>query len=425
MPRLIGASMGARLSSAREVSHGPKSRALPPAATNGEGELGHNSDQDPEAHLLSSDRVGSADGHSPVRLEDLAGLDDDEFTYDLFLSHLQRNAQNTVIAMNLFLRDAAPAIRTFIDLEVNMNKRGGLTDALRDGVRRSRALLFFITDGIFRSEWCCNELRWAREMGRIIILVNETDPRHGGIDMKVAIRQAPDDLKSVLRDKIAIPWYRQPEFRDVSVQRILQAAEVKLLKDGSWAKTAQDASDDIRSIMEDAQDRRRVTAIDVICRNSLAMRVVFFFGGLYEFDNKGVDAMYVSLFNLSFWFCGGVCTANLFYQAVPFHVISTDLLTAYVHLPAWQGWLFWRGYVHSEASNNLLSAVMSNPKTAETVTWLLPIAGAIVLALQVAMVGVVLGGFSLPHALGLSGALPSSFTAVHAESMCTLATTRV
>ena len=136
-----------------------------------------------------------------VSLADMAGLGEDEaFTHDVFLSHLQRNAQNTVIAMNLFLRDAAPNIRTFIDLEVNMNKRGGLQEALRDGVRRSRALVFFITDGIFKSEWCCQELRWARDMGRIVVLVNETDPRHGGIDMKIAIKQAPDDLKQVLRD---------------------------------------------------------------------------------------------------------------------------------------------------------------------------------------------------------------------------------
>ena len=91
-------------------------------------------------------------------------------------------------------------------------------------------------------------------MGRTIILVNETDARHGGIDMKVAIKQAPDDLKQVLRDRIAIPWYRQPEFRDVSVQRILQAAEVKSLKDGKWAKTAMSAADELRDVMEDAQD---------------------------------------------------------------------------------------------------------------------------------------------------------------------------
>lgn len=238
---------------------------------------------------------------------DLADVVD--FKHDIFLSHLQVNAQNTVIAMNLFLRNAAPALKTFIDLEVNMNRNGGLQMALHDGVRRSRALLFFITDGIFKSEWCVQELRWARQMGRIIILVNETDPRHGGIDMKKAIAQAPADLKDVLRDKIAIPWYRQPEFRDVSVQRILETAEVQQHKDHTWAKRAEDVSTDLSSLMEGSQAHdKRVTATELICQNSLAMRVVFFFGGLYEFQNTGVDAMYVSLFNLSFWFCGGLCT---------------------------------------------------------------------------------------------------------------------
>jgi hypothetical protein len=132
---------------------------------------------------------------------------DDDYTHDIFLSHLQRNAQNTVIAMNLFLRDAAPGVRTFIDLEVNMNKKGGLQNALRNGVRRSRALLFFITDGIFKSEWCCQELRWAREMGRTIILVNETDARHGGtyprvsptrIATRIATRHTPHATRPAL-----------------------------------------------------------------------------------------------------------------------------------------------------------------------------------------------------------------------------------
>ena len=54
-------------------------------------------------------------------------------------------------------------------------------------------------------------------MNRIIVLVMETDKRHGAIDMKVAMSQCPDDLKHVLRENIAISWYRQPEFRDVSI----------------------------------------------------------------------------------------------------------------------------------------------------------------------------------------------------------------
>jgi hypothetical protein len=78
----------------------------------------------------------------------------------------------------------------------------------------------------------------------------------------------------------------------VSVQRILQVAEVKSQKDSSWAKTASDASTDIKLLMEDAQERRRVTAVDVICQKSNAMRIVLFLGGLYEFPNRGIDAMY-------------------------------------------------------------------------------------------------------------------------------------
>ena len=165
-----------------------------------------------------SDTVGSLHRVHSVDLESASQISrkassvtvkakvNDPIEYDMFLSHLQRNAQNTVIAMNLFLKEAHPSLRTFIDLEIDMAKRGGLSKTLHRSIRRTRALIFFITKGIFESEWCVQEMRWAVEMNKVIVLVLETDERHGGIDMKAAMNECPEDLQHVLRENIAIPW---------------------------------------------------------------------------------------------------------------------------------------------------------------------------------------------------------------------------
>lgn len=90
-----------------------------------------------------------------------------------------------------------------------------------------KAFLFFITDGILGSIWCAQELRWAVEYGKNIVLVRETDERHGGLEMKDFFEQVPEDLLPVFKNNIAIPWYREKGFRGVSVHTILKRAALE------------------------------------------------------------------------------------------------------------------------------------------------------------------------------------------------------
>eukprot|EP00966_Prymnesium_polylepis_P115681 2674408-Prymnesium_polylepis.1 len=60
---------------------------------------------------------------------------------------------------------------------------------------------------------------------------------------------------------------------------------------------------------------------------------------------------------------------------------------------------------------------MSVPESAKFVKKVLPIAGWVILGLQVAMVAVVLGGFSMPGALGFASDEKDSFTRVHYMGM--------
>lgn len=49
--------------------------------------------------------------------------------YDIFLSHLQRNAQDTIISLQMFLKEVRPGLKFFIDVDVDMTD--GLHETLR------------------------------------------------------------------------------------------------------------------------------------------------------------------------------------------------------------------------------------------------------------------------------------------------------
>ncbi|GLC45829.1 hypothetical protein PLESTM_001784500 [Pleodorina starrii] len=55
--------------------------------------------------------------------------------------------------------------------------------------------------------------------------VHETDPRFGAApSFNDYVSEAPSDLKQVFNLANSIPWYREEEFRAVSIKKILQAA---------------------------------------------------------------------------------------------------------------------------------------------------------------------------------------------------------
>jgi len=301
-----------------------------------------------------------------------------------------------------------------------------LTGTLCEGVRTSRNFVFFITDGILESQWCLQELKWAVEMDKNIVLVRETDGRHGGIGMNEFFTQVPPELIHVFRENIAIPWYREPAFRSVSVSSILKACELGDPMSQDVAK--------LNALMAKLQRIHRraevdITCIDVIDSYSWAMKVVFFIGGFAQFKSPVATKVYVAVFNLSFWCCGLMCLSNMVYHSVPYHIFSTDVLTAYVHLPAWQSWYRWRQFVLSTGCDDLLTSVLHDKSRGNIIGLACRICGWLVLVVQTVMVLDVLFGFSLPRTLGLGrapgheewGKHPNhgvaEFTAVHAYAM--------
>lgn len=349
-------------------------------------------------------------------LEDAAVSRRSSLRYDIFLSHLQRNAQDAIIAMQLFLREARPGIQIFVDVDVDMDE--GLTETIRNGVQNCGAFVFFITDGVLASTWCAQELRWALEHRKRIVLVRETDARHGGIDMKDFFQQVPEDLLPVFRNNVAIPWYREKGFRGVSVHAILRRAHLEDTHvDG--LKKLEKTKRELHAIFNRAE--QPTTCFDLIQERCLILRVVFFMGGFAQFRGKRAQRAYDVIFSSSFWFCATLCTANLFLHRTPYHLQATDLITAYVHVPAWQSWLVWRRFVRSRGCEELLAKAQANDEQRAVLDAALRVGGRLVLLLQCIMVADVLVGWALPGILedphAMSGEMLPSYTFVHSVAM--------
>jgi len=370
---------------------------------------GASAGDDPRCESLV--RLAPSGRPQAITEEDLKGE-----KYDIFLSHLQRNAQDTIISLQMFLKEIRPGLKFFIDVDVEMSD--GLHETLRKGVLNCRAFLFFITDGILTSMWCAQELRWAVEYGKNIVLVRETDARHGGIEMKDFFEQVPEDLMPVFKNNIAIPWYREKGFRGVSVHTILKRCALQDEHADELAKL-QATKKQLTAVVR--HSRSSATAFDVLQQHSFTLKLVIFLGGFGTFKSKWAQRAYDIIFNISFWSCGALCALNLVYKEKPYHNFPTDALTAYVHFPAWQSWLVWHRFVKTNGCDELLSKAQSNKERQGKLNLLLQVGGWLVLLVQCAMVTDVLMGFSLPRTLDLAGEHEAhefkNFMSMHAMAM--------
>ena len=71
---------------------------------------------------------------------------------------------------------------------------------MRSGIEKSGALLLFLSKGVLRRPFVQFEIRTAKELGKQIILVHESDKRHAPFDFVQDRSDAPSDLLHLLDD---------------------------------------------------------------------------------------------------------------------------------------------------------------------------------------------------------------------------------
>jgi hypothetical protein len=120
-----------------------------------------------------------------------------EEEFHIFMSHVQMSGADQVAQIKSKLTRHVPGLKCFLDID-NTSLETSDLEAL---VARSKVLLLFLTKGIFSSFWVQQEIRAAIKAGVPIILVRETDPRHGALSKGELIKKCPEDLQEHLFGK--------------------------------------------------------------------------------------------------------------------------------------------------------------------------------------------------------------------------------
>jgi hypothetical protein len=139
--------------------------------------------------------------------------------FDLFLSHAQDLGQDQVATIKGALEKLLPSVKIFLDVEC-------LDDlhVLDDLVKGSAAVLLFLTKDCLRRHFVRLEIETAVQSKIKMIVVQETDVRHGSAPMATHREDCPEETRGALFEPKhqEILWIRAANFRTVSIKQIVQ-----------------------------------------------------------------------------------------------------------------------------------------------------------------------------------------------------------
>ena len=122
--------------------------------------------------------------------------------YDFFLSHYQATGGDQVMALELKL--SGMGYNCWLD----QNAATITKDAMQAGVRSSRIFLLFLSAGVLTRPFCLFEIQTALGFQKRIMLMHETDSRHGAFDFAEA-EGAPAAIAEMLATHESLPWRRR------------------------------------------------------------------------------------------------------------------------------------------------------------------------------------------------------------------------
>jgi hypothetical protein len=136
------------------------------------------------------------------------------WTYDVFITHAQATGADQCAMLARLLE--ARGLKVWYDMQAEDLTLAGI----EDGVRRSRNILVFMSDGIMSRPCCQQEQRWAQAYGCTFIGVKEDDARHGAVDLVKEKESAPQDLQHIVDNVEFIPYRRRVWERQAMVDEL-------------------------------------------------------------------------------------------------------------------------------------------------------------------------------------------------------------
>jgi hypothetical protein len=113
-----------------------------------------------------------------------------------FISHHQKVASRTVLLLGEWIekelekRGYGHLKKVWID-----KKERATSSAMKEGVRRSRNFILFLTKEVLTREYCLREIRDALKLRKNVILVYETNEEFGGVKGRFSDFYGPELMK--------------------------------------------------------------------------------------------------------------------------------------------------------------------------------------------------------------------------------------
>ena len=120
--------------------------------------------------------------------------------------------------MTLELRLSAMGLDCWLD----QNAAAITKDSMQDGVEASKVFLLFLSHGVLTRPFCLFEIRTALSKQKRIMLMHESDGRHGAFDFGSESSQAPPDMAELLEAHESIPWRRRRFEQDAILHELIK-----------------------------------------------------------------------------------------------------------------------------------------------------------------------------------------------------------
>ena len=162
-------------------------------------------------------RLRTAGTNTPFAMPQLS----ESHRWHLFLSHCWGTGQDQVHMIKKELRVLVPSLSVFLDVD-DLNDFSAET--LQASVRDSGVILIFLSRGYFMSKNCAIECTEAIAKEKPLVLVHESDTKHGGAPLDDLLDECPAELRPKLRRQgqhILLPWLRAPEYRCVVFKHLV------------------------------------------------------------------------------------------------------------------------------------------------------------------------------------------------------------
>eukprot|EP00935_MAST-01C_sp_MAST-1C-sp1_P002370 g2370.t1 len=105
------------------------------------------------------------------------------------------------------------------------NRASDLTkEGMLKGIDRAAAFLLFLSLDVLQRPYCQMEIRHALALKKPIVLLHESDARHGGYDFRAAHAAAPTDLRLLLDNNESLPFRRRGYERDGMLKTLVERA---------------------------------------------------------------------------------------------------------------------------------------------------------------------------------------------------------